>query len=45
MINNFMEYLKRSHFKGPKYKPPVRKSMKEEVDKIMMELNIRKDTP
>src|SRR4030042_6681766 len=42
MINNFMEYLKRSHFKGPKYKQPVRKSMKEEVDKIMMELKITK---
>ena len=43
MINNFMEYLKRSHFKGPKYKQPLRKSMKEEVDKIMMELNINKN--
>jgi S23 ribosomal protein. len=43
MINNFMEYLKRSHFKGPKYKQPVRKSMKEEVDQLMKDLNLKKN--
>jgi len=42
MINNFMEYLKRSPYKGPKYKQPPRKSMKEEVEQIMKDLNIKK---
>ncbi len=39
MINNFMEYLKSSTFKGTKYKKPLVKSMKEEVEKLLKELN------
>jgi four helix bundle protein len=42
MINNFMEYLKGSPFKGHKYKQPVRKSMKEEMDELMKELEAKK---
>lgn len=42
MINNFMEYLKGSHFKGSKYKMPRQKSMKEEMDEIMKEMNLKK---
>lgn len=42
MINNFMEYLKGSRFKGPKYKMPRQKSMKEEMDEIMKEMNLKK---
>lgn len=38
MLNNFMESLKGSSFKGPKYKQPQRKSMKEEMDEIMRDL-------
>jgi four helix bundle protein len=42
MINNFMEYLKGSRFKGSKYKMPRPKSMKEEMDEIMKEMNLKK---
>jgi len=42
MINNFMEYLKGSRYKGPKYKMPRQKSMKEEMDEIMKEMNLKK---
>jgi four helix bundle protein len=42
MINNFIEYLKGSPLKGYKYKKPVRKSMKEEMDEMMKELSIKK---
>ncbi len=42
MINNFMEYLKGSRFKGSKYKMPRQKSMKEEMDEIMKEMNLKK---
>ena len=35
MINNFMEYLKGSSFKGVKFKKPPYKSMKEEVEELM----------
>jgi len=35
MINNFMEYLKGSPFKGVKFKKPVQKSMREEVEELM----------
>jgi len=38
MLNNFMEHLKGSRFKGSKYKMPEQKSMKEEMDKIMKEM-------
>jgi hypothetical protein len=37
-----MEYLKGSHFKGSKYKMPGQKSMKEEMDEIMKEMNLKK---
>ena len=43
MLSNFMEYIKRSPLKGSKYKAPVRKSMKEEVDDLMKELSIKKE--
>lgn len=42
MINNFMEYLKGSHFKGSKYKMPRQKSMKEEMDELMKKMNLNK---
>jgi len=42
MINNFMEYLKGSRFKGSKYKMPRQKSIKEEMDEIMKEMNLKK---
>lgn len=42
MINNFMEYLKGSPLKGSKYKMPRQKSMKEEMDEIMKEMNLKK---
>jgi four helix bundle protein len=42
MINNFMEYLKGSRYKGPKYKLPKPKSIKEEMDEIMKGMNIKK---
>lgn len=35
MINNFMEYLKNSSYKGVKYKKPPVKSMKEEVEELL----------
>ena len=38
MLNNFMEHLNGSRFKGSKYKMPEQKSMKEEMDKIMKEM-------
>ena len=41
MINNFMEHLKGSRFKGTKYKMPKQKSIKEEMDEIMKEFNIK----
>jgi len=42
MINNFIEYLKGSPLKGSKYKMPRQKSMKEEMDEIMKEMNLKK---
>ena len=42
MLNNFMESLKSSPYKGVKYKMPKPKSMKEEMDEIMRELGIEK---
>ncbi len=41
MISNFIDYLKRSPLKGSKYKVPVPKSMKEEVDEIVKEMNLK----
>ena len=38
MISNFMEYLKGSRYKGPKYKKPVKKSIKEEMEELIKEL-------
>jgi four helix bundle protein len=35
MINNFMEYLKGSNYKGTKYKKPPVKSMREEVEELV----------
>ena len=37
MINNFMEYLKGSNYKGTKYKKPPVKSMREEVEDFLKE--------
>jgi four helix bundle protein len=42
MINNFIEYLKRSPYKGQKYKKPLKRTVKEELDEFMMELNLKK---
>lgn len=41
MTSNFMELLKGSRFKGAKYKMPRQKSVKEEMDGLMKELNIK----
>ncbi len=35
IINNFMEYLKGSNYKGTKYKKPPVKSMREEVEDFL----------
>ncbi|MCC7211552.1 MAG: four helix bundle protein [Candidatus Brocadia sp.] len=43
MINNFMEHLKGSRYKGAKYKMPERKSTKETLDEIMKKINAKKD--
>jgi four helix bundle protein len=45
MLNNFMEYLKGSPYKGAKYKMPRPKSMKEEMEEIMKEFKSDKDEP
>ena len=42
MLNNFIESLKSSPYKGAKYKMPKPKSMKEEMEEIMRELNLEK---
>ncbi|HHT9138090.1 MAG TPA: four helix bundle protein [Candidatus Wunengus sp. YC60] len=39
MINNFMEHLKGSRYKGSKYKMPEKKSMKETMDEMMRKIN------
>ncbi len=38
MINNFMEYLKGSKYKGSKFKKPVYKSMREEVEDVLRDI-------
>ena len=43
MINNFMEHLKGSGYKGPKYKMPKQKSVKETLDEIMKKMNAKND--
>lgn len=43
MINNFMEHLKGSRYKGAKYKMPERKSTKATLDEIMKKINAKKD--
>lgn len=43
MINNFMEHLKGSRYKGSKYKMPERKSMKETLDEMMRKINVKND--
>ena len=35
MLSNFIQYLKGSLYKGPKYKMPRPKTMKEEMDQIL----------
>lgn len=45
MLNNFMESLKGSPYKGAKYKMPKPKSMKEEMEEIMRGLNVDKKGP
>jgi len=42
MINNFMEYLKGSPYRGKKYKQPVRKSFREEVEEIYRDVMSQK---
>ncbi len=39
MINNFMEYLKESPYRGVKFKKPPQKSMREEVETLMKDFN------
>jgi four helix bundle protein len=39
MINNFMDHLKGSKYKGSKYKLPERKSVKETLDDIVKKIN------
>lgn len=43
MINNFMDHLKGSRYKGSKYKMPERKSMKETLDEMMKKVNAKSD--
>lgn len=43
MINNFMEHLKGSGYKGSKYKMPKQKSVKETLDDIMKKMNAKND--
>ncbi|KXK28537.1 MAG: ribosomal protein [Candidatus Brocadia sinica] len=43
MINNFMEHLRGSSYKGSKYKMPKRKSMKETLDEMMRKINAKND--
>ena len=43
MINNFMEHLKGSRYKDPKYKMPKQKSVKETLDDIMKKINTKND--
>ena len=45
MLNNFMESLKSSPYKGAKYKMPKPRSMKEEMDEIMKDLGLEKKKP
>ncbi len=35
MINNFMNYLKSTPYRGTKYKAPQQKSVKEEIEELM----------
>ncbi|GJQ60165.1 MAG: four helix bundle protein [Candidatus Scalindua sp. AMX11] len=39
MINNFIEYLKGSGYKGTKYKMPKQKSTKEKLEEIIKKIN------
>ena len=43
MINNFMEHLKGSRYKGSKYKMPDKKSMKETMEEMMRKINAKND--
>jgi len=43
MIHNFMESLKKSGYRGVKYKKPRRKTMKEELDEKMKDINEKSD--
>lgn len=40
MINNFMEYLKGSNYKGTKYKKPPHKSMRDEVEALVKDFKL-----
>lgn len=42
MIGNFIEYLKGSRYKGPKYKTPQPKSVKEVMDELTREAEAKK---
>ena len=35
MFNNSMNYPKTTHYKGPKYKPPRQKNVKEEIEELI----------
>ncbi len=39
MLNNFMEYLRGSNYRGVKFKKPPYRSMKEEVDDFLKDYN------
>ncbi|MFQ6084424.1 MAG: four helix bundle protein [Candidatus Aminicenantia bacterium] len=41
MINNFIQYLKGSRFRGQKFKKPPRKSLQEEMKEILEQFNRR----
>lgn len=41
MISNLIDHLKGSGYKGEKYKQPVRKSVKEELEEIEKELGLK----
>jgi hypothetical protein len=38
MINNFIEYLKGSGYKGTKYKMPKQKTSKEKLDEMVEQI-------
>jgi hypothetical protein len=41
MINNFIEYLKASGYKGTKYKMPKQKTAKEKLDEMVKQIKAK----